>query len=137
VPQVVFTDTITFDPSEVVGKNHAIMTGSFGNADGGPNEATADILIGPSLDGAILVRQCTDLAVCSVSSWHVDISDLSFLTEVSDAPSFVTSLFGVQTSAGTLHIGETALSLTTVPEPGTLPLVGSALVVAGLRRRYR
>ena len=137
VPQLVFTDTITFDPSEVVGKNHAIMTGSFGNTDGGANEAHADILIGSSPDDAILLRQCTNLAVCSVSSWRVDINDLSFLTEVSDAPSFVTSLFGVQTSAGTLHIGETALTLTTVPEPGTLPLLGSALVIAGLRRRCR
>jgi class 3 adenylate cyclase len=69
VPQVVFTDTITFDPSEVVGKNHAIMTGSFGNSDGGANDAHADILIGSSLHDAILLRQCTDLTVCSVSSW--------------------------------------------------------------------
>jgi len=138
VPQVVFTDTITFDPSEVVDKNHAIMTGSFGNLDGGPNGATADILIGPSLGDAILVRQCTDLTVCSVSSWHVDISDLSFLPEMSDDHEFFsTFLFGRQTSAGTLNIGQTALTLTTVPEPGTLLLLGSALMIVGLRSRRR
>ena len=138
VPQVVFTDTITFDPSEVVDKNHAIMTGSFGNLDGGPNRATADILIGPSLGDAILVRQCTDLTVCSVSSWHVDISDLSFLPEMSDDHEFFsTFLFGRQTSAGTLNIGQTALTLTTVPEPGTLLLLGSALMIVGLRSRRR
>ena len=136
VPLTIFTDTITFDASDVLDKNHAIMTGSFGNIDGGPNAAGANILIGPFLEDAILLRQCTDLTVCSVSSWRVDINDLSFLTEMSNDV-FTTFLFGVQTSAGTVHIGQTALTLTTVPEPGTLPLLGSALVIVGLRSRRR
>ena len=137
VPLTVVTFTITFDPSDVTGKNQAIMSGSFGNSDG-PNGATADILLGPSIDDAIQVRHCTDLTACTISSWSVDFNDLSFLTEVSDDHEFFrTFLFGVQTSAGTVRIGDTDFVLTTVPEPGTLLLLGSALVIVGLRRRHR
>jgi hypothetical protein len=137
VPLTVVTFTITFDQSDVTDKNHAIMSGSFGNSDG-PNGATADILLGPSIDDAIQVRHCTDLTACTISSWNVNFNDLSFLTEVPGNPElFRTFLFGVQTSAGTLRIGDTDFVLTTVPEPGTLLLLGSALVIIGLRRRHR
>ena len=135
VPLQIFKDTITFDPSDVAGKNHAIMTGSFGNSDG-PNGATADILLGPSIKDAIRVRHCTDVAACTISHWRVDLNDLSFLTKVSDDHVFFTTfLFGVQTSPGTVRIGQTDFILTTVPEPGTLLLLGSALVMVGLSRR--
>jgi hypothetical protein len=124
---VVGTFAIALPPGEAIAS--AALAGTFGNS-----SATSSAPVQVFLDG-LLVATCRDVDPCFDSlvpvawSFDLDPADFDLLADGS------ATLGALRTGGQLVRLGETTLTVTTVPEPSSALLLGLGLAALALAQR--